>query len=59
MRQAATQVSERTLRVWRIYLAGCSYGFAQGWMNLHQVLGSRQVAAGATELPLTRHWLYR
>jgi len=59
LQQAAAQVSERTLRVWRIYLAGCSYGFAQGWMNLHQVLGSRQVAAGATELPLTRHWLYR
>ena len=56
--EAANQVSERTLRIWRIYLAGCAHGFAQGWMNLHQVLGSRQVAAGDTELPLTRHWMY-
>jgi len=57
--EAARQVSERTLRVWRVYLAGCSHGFAQGWMNLYQILGSRQVAPGATELPLTRSWMYR
>jgi len=59
LHEAARQVSDRTLRVWRLYLAGCSHGFAQGWMNLHQVLGSRQVAPGPTELPLTRAWLYR
>ena len=58
LRETADQVAERTLRVWRIYLAGCSHGFAQGWMNLYQVLGSRQVAAGATALPLTRRWMY-
>jgi cyclopropane-fatty-acyl-phospholipid synthase len=57
--EAARQVSERTLRVWRLYLAGCSHGFAEGWMNLYQILGSRQLAAGATELPLTRRWMYR
>ncbi len=57
--EAGKQVSGRTLRVWRVYLAGCSHGFAQGWMNLYQLLGSRQVAAGATELPLTRSWIYR
>ena len=52
-------VSEKTLRVWRAYLAGCSYGFAQGWMNVYQVLASRQQAPGLTELPLTRAWMYR
>lgn len=56
--EAAREVSNRTLRVWRVYLAGCSQGFAQGWMNLHQILGSRQVAPGPTELPLTRRWMY-
>lgn len=56
--EAARQVSDRTLRIWRVYLAGCSQGFAQGWMNLHQILGSRQVAPGPTELPLTRRWMY-
>jgi cyclopropane-fatty-acyl-phospholipid synthase len=59
MQEAAKQVAERTLRIWRVYLAGCSHGFAQGWMNLYQVLGSRQHAGGATELPLTRRWIYR
>jgi len=28
-------------------------------MNLHQILASRQVAPGPTELPLTRQWIYR
>jgi cyclopropane-fatty-acyl-phospholipid synthase len=56
--EAARQVSERTLRVWRLYLTGCSQGFALGWMNLHQILGSRQVAPGPTGLPLTRRWMY-
>ena len=59
LQEAAREVAERTLRVWRVYLAGCSYGFRQGWMSLYQVLASRQVAPGATELPLTRSWLYR
>lgn len=59
LQAAAAQVAERTLRVWRVYLAGCGHGFAEGWMNLYQVLGSRQLAAGATELPLTRRWMYR
>jgi cyclopropane-fatty-acyl-phospholipid synthase len=59
LQEAAREASERTLRIWRLYLAGCSYGFAQGWMNLYQILGSRQAAAGATELPLTRAWIYR
>ncbi|TKS59925.1 MAG: SAM-dependent methyltransferase [Nitrospira sp.] len=52
-------VSERTLRVWRAYLAGSSLGFAQGWLNVYQVLASRQEADGPTELPLTRAWMYR
>jgi len=58
LQEAAAEVRERTLRVWRIYLAGCSHGFAQGWMNIHQLLGSRQASPGATDLPLTRRWMY-
>jgi cyclopropane-fatty-acyl-phospholipid synthase len=59
LQEAAQQVAGETLRVWRVYLAGCSHGFAQGWMNLYQVLGSRQATAGPTALPLTRRWMYR
>lgn len=45
-------VGERTLRVWRTYLAGSSLAFSQGWLNVYQVLASRQEASGPTELPL-------
>lgn len=51
-------VGERTLRVWRTYLAGSSLAFSQGWLNVYQVLASRQEAGGPTELPLTRAWMY-
>lgn len=51
-------VGEKTLRIWRAYLAGVSLGFRQGWMNIYQVLASRQEADGPTEFPLTRRWMY-
>ena len=56
--EAAALVTARTLRTWRIYLAGCSHGFERGWINIYQVLGSRQRAPGPTQLPLTRDWIY-
>ena len=57
--EAARLVSDRTLRIWRAYLAGCSYGFQQGWVSIHQLLGSVQRRPGNTALPLTRDWMYR
>jgi cyclopropane-fatty-acyl-phospholipid synthase len=51
-------VSDRTLRIWRAYLAGSAYGFGQGWMSIYQLLGSRQVRPGASDLPLTRDYMY-
>lgn len=57
--RAASIVSDRTLRIWRAYLAGCSYGFARGWVSIYQLLGSCQRSAGPTDLPLTREWMYR
>jgi cyclopropane-fatty-acyl-phospholipid synthase len=57
--EAAATVPARTLRIWRAYLAGCAYGFAQGWMNVYQVLASKQTEPGPTALPPTREWLYR
>lgn len=56
--QAAALVDEQRLRVWRLYLAGCSHAFERGWINLYQLLGSKQQAAGLTDLPLTREWIY-
>jgi cyclopropane-fatty-acyl-phospholipid synthase len=55
---AAKLVDQKTLRVWRVYLMGCSYGFAQGWMNVYQILASKQTAAGRTGLPWTREFMY-
>ena len=57
--EAARLVGDRTLRIWRAYLAGCAHGFQQGWMTIHQVLGSLQRLPGSTGLPLTRDWIYR
>jgi cyclopropane-fatty-acyl-phospholipid synthase len=57
--RAAVMIDDRRLRIWRVYLAGCAYGFRQGWMNIHQVLLSRQAEPGPTGLPLTREWIYR
>jgi len=57
--EAVAASSERTARIWRLYLAGCAYGFEQGWMSIHQVLASRRTRPGRTDLPLTRDWMYR
>ena len=57
--EAARLVSDQTLRIWRAYLAGSSHGFAQGWVSIHQLLGSVQRGPGSTGLPLTREWMYR
>ncbi|MEE4691708.1 C17 cyclopropane fatty acid synthase CfaB [Pseudomonas alliivorans] len=57
--EAAAMVPEHTLRIWRIYLAGCAYAFARGWINLHQILAVKPFADGGTGLPLTREDIYR
>ena len=51
--------SERTARIWRLYLAGCAHAFEQRWISIHQVLASRQAGPGRADLPLTRDWMYR
>ena len=56
---AAKLVDDRILRVWRVYLTGCSYGFQQGWMNIYQMLASKQAEPGRNDLPWTRDYMYR
>ena len=48
----------KRLRIWQIYLAGCAYGFAQGWMNIYQVLACKTTNAARNPLPLTREYMY-
>ncbi|MNJ81682.1 hypothetical protein D3C77_806020 [compost metagenome] len=50
---------EKTLRIWRLYLAGCAYAFQKGWINLHQILAVKPYADGHHDLPWTREDLYR
>ena len=50
--------SERTARIWRLYLAGCAHAFEQRWVSIYQILGSRQTQPGRARLPLTRDWMY-
>ncbi|MDM8350682.1 C17 cyclopropane fatty acid synthase CfaB [Pseudomonas sp. sp1636] len=57
--QAGQLVPEQALRIWRLYLAGCAYGFAHGWMSLHQILAVKPRADGSHDLPWTRADLYR
>ncbi|MEX6500639.1 C17 cyclopropane fatty acid synthase CfaB [Pseudomonas zhanjiangensis] len=59
LEQAAQLVPEQALRIWRLYLAGCAYGFAHGWMSLHQILAVKPHADGSHDLPWTRADLYR
>ena len=33
--------AEKTLRAYRLYLAGCAMSFEQGWISLHQMLATR------------------
>jgi cyclopropane-fatty-acyl-phospholipid synthase len=57
--EAVQASSERTARIWRIYLAGCAYAFEQGWISIYQVLATRRAKPGRTALPLTRDWMYK
>jgi cyclopropane-fatty-acyl-phospholipid synthase len=56
---AVAAASERTARIWRLYLAGCAHAFEQRWISIYQILASRQERPGLAELPLTREWMYR
>jgi cyclopropane-fatty-acyl-phospholipid synthase len=58
LQQAAQWVPEKSLRIWRLYLAGCAYGFQHGWMNLHQILAVKPREDGNHDLPWTRADLY-
>lgn len=58
LQQAQQLVPERALRIWRVYLAGCAYGFRRDWIDLHQILASKPLPDGSHELPWTRADLY-
>ena len=57
--EAVAASSERTARIWRLYLAGCAHAFEEGWTSIYQILATKQTKPGPAALPLTRDWIYR
>lgn len=40
-RQSGIEQGNKTLRAYRLYLAGCAIAFEQGWVSLHQILATK------------------
>ncbi|HTP96628.1 MAG TPA: cyclopropane-fatty-acyl-phospholipid synthase family protein [Burkholderiales bacterium] len=57
-KEALALAGERRLRIWLLYLAGCSYAFEQGWVSVHQVLAAKRTREGMAPLPWTRADIY-
>jgi cyclopropane-fatty-acyl-phospholipid synthase len=54
--EAVAEVGEGTARVWRLYMAGCRYGFERNWIQLHQMLGVKLGPTGESGFPLRPDW---
>jgi cyclopropane-fatty-acyl-phospholipid synthase len=52
-----TLVDDRRFRIWRVYLAGCAYAFAQDWVSLYQVVCTKANHSAST-LPWSRRYIY-
>ena len=53
-------VDEKTWRIWRIYLAGCSHAFSQNWVSLYQVLACKAgVGDNLNPTPWSRAYMYQ
>ena len=50
-------VDDKHFRIWRVYLAGCSYGFQQDWISLYQIVCCKS-GRPASVLPRSRHYMY-
>ncbi|TVR11330.1 MAG: methyltransferase domain-containing protein [Salinarimonadaceae bacterium] len=56
--EAEAMVGPEKVRMWLLYLAGCSLAFARGGAYVNQTLASKRIR-GPSGLPLTRADLYR
>lgn len=50
-------VDAKRFRIWRVYLAGCSYAFEQDWVSLYQVLCTK-AKPSVSGLPWSRRYMY-
>ena len=59
--------AEKTLRAYRLYLAGCAMSFEKGWIALHQILATRPdqdlseapISGSQSTYPFSRHYMYK
>ena len=59
--------AEKTLRAYRLYLAGSAMSFEQGWISLHQMLATRpsgdlaqgRLKGAQSVYPFSRSYMYR
>ena len=56
--KARAFAGEKRLRIWRAYLAGCAYAFAQGWVSIQQVLAVKSTDPRRNPLPWSREYMY-
>jgi cyclopropane-fatty-acyl-phospholipid synthase len=56
--RAIAIAGDKRFRIWSIYLAGCAYGFAEGWINIYQALARKDKRSAVNPLPLTRDYMY-
>lgn len=64
--EARALVDERTVRAYRLYLAGCAMCFERGWLSLFQLLAARPTDCEADgpmrgaqcEFPFNRSYMY-
>jgi cyclopropane-fatty-acyl-phospholipid synthase len=50
-------VDDKRFRIWRVYLAGCAYAFAEDWVSLYQVVCTK-AGRDVNTLPLSRRYMY-
>src|SRR5450631_560550 len=55
-KEAVAEVGPGAARVWRLYMAGSRLGFDRNQIQLHQVLGTKLTAEGASGMPLRPTW---
>lgn len=54
----STAHAEKTLRAYRLYLAGSAMCFEQGWLSLHQLLAVKPRGSAPAAYPFNRSYMY-